>query len=91
MSSGKDEKKLVFSEVSKIHNVETLNFVMSYIKDAELKDEAGDAAISIAYRLIGSRRPRYRDAAKQALEKIMEVSSNNQIKSKAKKVYDRIK
>jgi len=91
MSSSKDEKKHVFSEVSKIHDVETLNFVMSYIKDAELKDEAGDAAISIAYRLSGSGRKHNKDAARQAMEKLIAVSSNDQIKSKAKRVLDGIK
>ncbi|MBW8014881.1 MAG: hypothetical protein FVQ82_01725 [Planctomycetes bacterium] len=91
ISSVKAEKKLVLSQVSKIHNAEALNFVMSFIEDPELKNEAASAAISIAYRLSGNRRKPIKDAAKKALEKIMEVSTDKQIKSKAKRVYDGIK
>ncbi|MCF7955428.1 MAG: ThuA domain-containing protein [Phycisphaerae bacterium] len=91
MSSSEDEKKLVFSEVSKIHNVDTLKFVMSYIEDPVLKDDAAGAAISIAYRLSENRNKQNRDAARQAMEKVMEVSSNDQTKSKAKRVLDGIK
>jgi hypothetical protein len=78
-------------EAAKIHNVESLNFVMSYIEDPDSKDDAAGAAISIAYRLSGNNRKQNKDAARQAMEKVLATSSNDRIKSKAKRVRDLIK
>jgi len=91
ISSVKEEKQLVFSAVSRIQEPESLKFVMSYIDDSQLKDDAVSAAISISTRLSGTRRPAYRDAAKDAMKKVMDVSTDEKIKSKAKSIYDRIK
>ena len=63
---------------------------MSYIEDSESKDEAAGAAIFIAYKLSGSNKHN-KDAARQAMEKLIAVSSNDRVKSKAKRVLDGIK
>ena len=83
------EKKKVLSALGGMPNAKTLELAMSYIDDPELKNEAAMAAIAIGDRLRRADKDT-KEKAKQAMKKLLEVSSSKTVKDRAKRVLKRL-
>jgi HEAT repeat protein len=83
MAERAEEKTLVLSGLSGVKTVEALAYVMPYLDDADLREEAAMTAMQIA-NSIDKRLPEVQEAA----EKVVEVSTQPQVVKYAKGIIN---
>ncbi len=87
LASGVSEQRLVLAGIGSVREAAALNLAVEYIQDASLALEAQAAAVRIAAAVVQDNP----QAAKAALTKILAVSKNEMIRSRAQAVIDQIK
>jgi HEAT repeat protein len=87
LATRSEEKKLVLNGLADVNHVEALKMVEPHLEDASLQREAFIAYEKIAESL-ARRQP---EAAKEALQRVVEKSTDNGLRNKAKAALDKIK
>jgi len=87
LAAGVSEQRLVLAGIGSVREAAALNLAVEYIQDASLALEAQAAAVRIAEAVVQDNP----QAAKAALAKILAVSKNEMIRSRAQTVIGQIK
>ncbi|RKY07976.1 MAG: hypothetical protein DRP66_05530, partial [Planctomycetota bacterium] len=87
LAAGVNEQRLVLAGIGSVSEAAALNLAVEYIQDASLALEAQAATVRIAAAVVQDN-PR---AAKAALAKVLAVSKNEMIRSRAQTIIDQIK
>ncbi len=82
-----NEKKPVLSGLGNVRTSESLKTVAAYLDDAALQQEASAASVSIAESI----RQKNPEQVKTVLQKVLQVSKNDSVKDRAKRIIEQIK
>lgn len=77
-----DERRLIVERAGKIRQVASLDFVLPYVDDPQLRDEACRAVLELAHHAYLRRSDKSKFLA--ALEKVLSVTGNNEFIDRAK-------
>jgi len=86
LASNVSEKKMVLSGLANVEGVKSLDMAVSYIGDKELSQEAEAAVVKIAWETFESEP----EKSRSALEKVLEGSENESIRSEAQELLKKI-
>lgn len=87
LAKNADEKKLLLGGLANVHDPVALKLVEPYLSEKEVQAEAAQAAVSLAAHLSGA----CRDATKSALQKVLELPVDKDLKAKAQTYLDVMK
>ncbi|MCU0916558.1 MAG: HEAT repeat domain-containing protein [Planctomycetes bacterium] len=87
-----NEKRQLLGILGKIDSPEAMNVILPYLRDAEVQQEAGIAAVTIAERLMRGRGPwPYAAELVEPLEKVIQATTNDQIAKRARTLLQQAK
>ena len=80
-----EEKKLLLGTLSNIESPDTMSLILPYLSDANVRQEAGLAAVTLAEKLLRGRGPA-KVAAQlvDPLEKVSQATTNDEVAKRAK-------
>lgn len=81
-----EEKRLLLDALSEVPLPEALAMTTAYLDDSAIKNEACFAVIAIAEKMA----PENKVALRQALQKVLAITTNNEVKKRARQVLERI-
>jgi len=81
-----EEKKQVLGAIGSVASPKALKLIEPFLADEALKAEAAVAAVKVASSLIGSQP----DAARAALEKLLDAAPNDSVKKQARAALDQL-
>jgi HEAT repeat protein len=87
VSKRDEERKLALEILSRIPSAQTLQIAVSYLDKPVLKDAAGDAAVKISVKIVGSEAK----AVAEAMQKVVDAGVGGKPGEKAKQLLDQAK
>ncbi|MBA7609743.1 hypothetical protein ES703_16937 [subsurface metagenome] len=87
LASAASEKKMVLSGLGNVGTVAALELATGYLDDSELQQEA-EAAVGMIARSIASDHPQ---ETREALEKVLQVTENDQLRGQIQQFIDQMK
>ncbi len=87
-----NEKRQLLGLLGKLDSPQAMNVILPYLRDAEVQQEAGIAAVTIAERLMRGRGP-WPQAAQlvEPLEKVIAATTNDQVAKRARTLLQQAK
>lgn len=87
LASAASEKKMVLSGLGNVGTIAALEMATGYLDDSELQQEAEVAVTTVAWSIAGD----HPQEAREALEKVLQVTENDQLRGLIQQAIDQIK